>query len=182
MKLVAAIVTCAMFVFGVISQRTTVAPVSTVVIPMTTAAPVATTVIEATTTTVALPPTSSTTTILETWMTSTTTTTVAIVIASIETPVISELERMLCDPKWEWDCAEAKAVAYCESRMNPNAVSKPNTNGTIDRGLMQINSVWQEAWHPDVWARILDPEVNIAMAHHAWKVGNRSWKYWTCQP
>jgi soluble lytic murein transglycosylase-like protein len=33
------------------------------------------------------------------------------------------------------------AVAYVESSHNPAAVSRPNSNGTYDIGLMQINSV-----------------------------------------
>lgn len=34
------------------------------------------------------------------------------------------------------------ALAYVESRHNPAAISPPNTNGTRDLGLMQINSTW----------------------------------------
>jgi transglycosylase-like protein with SLT domain len=34
----------------------------------------------------------------------------------------------------------ALAVAQQESSFNPNAVSKPNSNGTVDYGLFQINS------------------------------------------
>lgn len=31
-------------------------------------------------------------------------------------------------------------LAFYESSLNPNAVSKPNKNGTVDRGLFQFNS------------------------------------------
>lgn len=34
-----------------------------------------------------------------------------------------------------------KAIAKVESGMNPNAINK-NSNGSFDRGLMQINDVW----------------------------------------
>lgn len=34
------------------------------------------------------------------------------------------------------------AIAYVESRHNPYITSKPNTNGTRDLGLMQINDTW----------------------------------------
>lgn len=34
------------------------------------------------------------------------------------------------------------AVAATESSHNPNVISKPNSNGTYDIGLMQINSSW----------------------------------------
>lgn len=35
-----------------------------------------------------------------------------------------------------------KSIALLESTNNPNAVSKQNSNGTYDIGLMQINSSW----------------------------------------
>lgn len=35
-----------------------------------------------------------------------------------------------------------KAIALTESSLNPQAQSKPNANGTVDIGLMQINSSW----------------------------------------
>ena len=38
------------------------------------------------------------------------------------------------DPQLIW------AIAYKESRHKPDIVSKPNTNGTYDIGIMQINS------------------------------------------
>lgn len=34
------------------------------------------------------------------------------------------------------------SIAYVESSHNPKARSKPNRNGTVDHGLMQINSIW----------------------------------------
>ena len=38
--------------------------------------------------------------------------------------------------------ALARAIAMHESRMNPRAISPPNSNGSYDIGLMQINSSW----------------------------------------
>lgn len=35
-----------------------------------------------------------------------------------------------------------KAISYTESRLNPNALNDRNGNGTVDYGLMQINSSW----------------------------------------
>lgn len=35
-----------------------------------------------------------------------------------------------------------KAIAYTESRLDPNAINSANSNGTADYGLMQINSSW----------------------------------------
>jgi soluble lytic murein transglycosylase-like protein len=34
------------------------------------------------------------------------------------------------------------AIAYVESRHNPYIISRPNSNGTRDLGLMQINDTW----------------------------------------
>lgn len=33
------------------------------------------------------------------------------------------------------------SIAWVESRLNPRAINK-NKNGTVDRGVMQINSLW----------------------------------------
>jgi soluble lytic murein transglycosylase-like protein len=35
-----------------------------------------------------------------------------------------------------------KAIAYTESRLDQTAVNDRNGNGTVDYGLMQINSAW----------------------------------------
>ena len=188
MKLTVAAVTLAVFVISGIFQSTqirgvdqTKMTVASVVVPVTTARSLTPTVPLNVTTIVALEPTiyRPTTTVLEPWVMMPTTT-MEIVLASHEPR--TKLERLICDSKWEWDCGEAIAVAQCESNMNPSAISKPNTNGTIDRGLFQINDVWEQAWPSKVWDRILIARTNIAMAHHAWKVGNESWMYWTCQP
>lgn len=52
-----------------------------------------------------------------------------------------------------------KAIAKTESNLNPNAVNKANKNGTIDRGLMQINSIHL---NDGLDAEdLFDPEINI---------------------
>lgn len=52
-------------------------------------------------------------------------------------------------PRWEPKFAEYglpveifSYIAWRESRCNPKSVSRPNRNGTIDHGLVQINSSW----------------------------------------
>ena len=144
--------------------RETVAP-TTVAVPTTT-------------TTIPMP----TSTVASTTTTTTSTTLPDIVLASLSTEPPTLVERVICAPKWEWDCEEALAVSWCESWHNPGSVSKPNRDGTIDRGIFQVNDVWREAFSPNIWANILDLETNVAMAHHIWKTGNDSWLYWTCQP
>lgn len=56
-----------------------------------------------------------------------------------------------------------KAIAKVESGLNPSAVSKPNSNGTRDYGLMQINSKTFQKMGVDIslW---LNAEKNIETA------------------
>lgn len=69
------------------------------------------------------------------------------------------------------DVAIAVAVALAESGGNTTATHK-NTNGTIDRGLMQINSI-----HGNFdWA---NPDANMEKAHQIWKDAGGSWKPWS---
>lgn len=182
-KLAGLVAAIAVLFFSYNEQQTVVEPSDSVVVF---AAPVTTTsqpiqIVAATTTTLVSMrkvPQSTTTTVVEPWVTMPTTTTKVVLASYVPR---TELEAMLCDPKWEWQCEDAIAIATCESNMNPRAVSKPNRDGTIDRGLMQINDVWRDAWPPEVWARILEPRVNIVMAHNAYVAGNNSWIYWTCR-
>lgn len=72
------------------------------------------------------------------------------------------------------DARIAAAVALAESGGNERAVSKPNTNGTIDRGAWQINSV-----HSAI-LKTGDPLVladNARMAYAVWK--SQGWNAWT---
>jgi len=79
-----------------------------------------------------------------------------------------------------WDCEEAKQVAWCESRMNPKAVSPTNRNGTRDYGLMQINNgAWQE-YFGKRWAQVLKTKENIDMAYEIYSL--YGWQPWTCAP
>ena len=52
------------------------------------------------------------------------------------------------------------AIAKVESDFNPDLV-RTNTNGSIDVGVMQINSCWKDSLGADVWASLGDPCVNI---------------------
>ena len=178
-KLATAAVTLIVFVFSVGSHSTMVADrvvtASSTSAFVTTAAPVTTV---APTTTTAVTTTTTTTTSTST---PSPPTTASVVLQSLETPQLTDIEKIVCDAKYLWPCGEALAVAWCESWHRPGAVSEPNRDGTIDRGLFQVNEVWEDAF-PLRWRHILDPVVNTDMAHHIWLVGGRSWLYWTCQP
>jgi hypothetical protein len=181
MKLAFAAATFVVFAFSFGSQSTSVSRSIELEVPegavVTAAKPVPTTVVPTTTTAATIVTTTSTTT------TTTVVPSVAdISVVSIESPMITDIEKLICFVGSEWNCGEALAVSWCESWHKPRAVSSPNRDGTRDRGVFQVNDVWEEAWSPQVWANILDLETNVAMAHHIWKTGNDSWLYWTCQP
>jgi len=72
-------------------------------------------------------------------------------------------------------------VAYCESRLNPGAISPPNSDGTRDHGLMQVNSgAWGRRVFGERWDRVLDARTNVDMAWHIYQL--YGWQPWTCKP
>jgi hypothetical protein len=82
----------------------------------------------------------------------------------------------------------AMAVSRCESG-HDNRVSKPNTNGTRDFGVFQINDggTLQAALRAigvsfsdisDAREKALDPALNVRMARAIWE--SRGWQPWTC--
>jgi hypothetical protein len=54
----------------------------------------------------------------------------------------SEIARAILDSSDEFNIPPALAFALCweESRFNPNAVNRQNRNGSVDRGLFQLNN------------------------------------------
>lgn len=75
----------------------------------------------------------------------------------------------------DWDVRTATAVALAESRGRVNARGGPNSDGSYDHGLMQIN----DKAHPsyDVKRLESDPEYNIAAGHDVWK--SSGWGAWS---
>jgi hypothetical protein len=70
------------------------------------------------------------------------------------------------------DVVIAVAVALAESGGRTDIVSPRNHNGSIDRGLTQINSI-----HGDFNWR--DPQTNMNKAYQIWREAGRSWKPWS---
>lgn len=71
----------------------------------------------------------------------------------------------------------AIAVATCESNLNPMAYNPSNTNGSVDRGLMQLNSTHDarmDALGLDPW----NPEDNVAFARLLYD--ESGWRPWVC--
>lgn len=70
----------------------------------------------------------------------------------------------------------AEEVAWCESRLDPGAVSPTN-----DHGLFQINAVHRgqfEAVTGAPWSSVYDPELNTTYARYLY--GQQGWGPWTC--
>ena len=68
-----------------------------------------------------------------------------------------------------WDCQKALKVARCESNLNPNAIHV-NTNGTVDRGIFQINSVHKDLKNVDAfdWKKNIDYAVQRIYTFSGW--------------
>jgi len=69
------------------------------------------------------------------------------------------------------DSSLAVRIAKCESGLNP-AIQHFNSDGSVDRGLYQINS----KWHPEITANIaFDAEKSTQFFCQAFKAGHLSW-------
>ena len=80
-----------------------------------------------------------------------------------------------CDlvTNYDWDTATARAVCLSESNGNSNAYNV-NTNGTVDKGIMQINSC-----HADLIGDkdLYDPQVNMDIAYQIYR--GSGWRAWS---
>lgn len=77
------------------------------------------------------------------------------------------------------DGPAAESVAWCESGMNPNAVS----SGGGNHGLFQINSVHRGAFEAvtgQPWGAVYDPYWNAVFAKHLYS--QSGWQPWGCKP
>ena len=89
----------------------------------------------------------------------------------------SEIEAVICS--YDWPCQDAKKIAFCESSNRVNIVSKPNSNGTRDHGLFQINDgAWKQAFY-NRWDQVLELEMNVKLANEIWKL--YGWSPWVCK-
>lgn len=86
-------------------------------------------------------------------------------------PDTAYIRALICS--YPWNCAEALAVAYCESKFQQGA-----QNGT-SWGVFQINY----PYHMDLIHypyEMLLAEQNVAVAYQIWK--DSGWEPWSCQP
>jgi cell wall-associated NlpC family hydrolase len=67
-------------------------------------------------------------------------------------------------------------IAMAESSGNPNATHR-NSNGSIDQGLFQINSVHQgNSWYP---SNPMDPLQSAIAAYNIWKGAGQTYRDWS---
>ena len=73
--------------------------------------------------------------------------------------------------QYDWPVNQALAIMQAESGGNPNATHL-NHNGSVDKGLWQINSVHgNQNWY--------DPKINADEAYLLYVSAGRSWRPWT---
>lgn len=78
---------------------------------------------------------------------------------------------------YDWDVSVAYAVCMAESRGNPNANNAgTNTDGTTDRGLMQVNSIHADMVGGEL-EKLYDPKTNLDVAYSLYKASG--WKPWS---
>lgn len=78
---------------------------------------------------------------------------------------------------YDWPVAEALAIAWCESRLEPRAYNR--SSGAS--GLFQVVPYWH-AWRMAPGESLFDPEVNVRIAHEIYLAWGRSWRAWECRP
>ena len=77
---------------------------------------------------------------------------------------------------YEWDVKTAYAICMAESGGNHLANNEgTNTDGTVDRGLMQVNSIHADMVGGDL-DKLYDPKTNLDVAYSLYKAkGFQPW-------
>lgn len=88
------------------------------------------------------------------------------------------VEPDLFDKYFKADAKVMRAICRAESGMKEKAVSKPNRNGTIDRGICQVNSIHLWRVGGDA-SKLLDKETNIRVSYDIFR-DNKGFNPWTC--
>ncbi|MCL2110111.1 hypothetical protein FWH30_00795 [Microgenomates group bacterium] len=80
---------------------------------------------------------------------------------------------MLIEQHPDWEAPVALSMVVAENRqLDPRAVNTANSNGSVDRGLFQINSI-----HGFDADRLFDSAYNVDRAHWVWE--NQGWRAWS---
>lgn len=100
------------------------------------------------------------------------------VLPAPEAPPLDGLEALICS--YSWPCAEALAVARCESGVDAaGRLAGTAAVGGSSYGLFQINAVHAYRW-PQFWDEWMDPTKNTEWAFQLWS--EQGWSPWTCRP
>lgn len=84
---------------------------------------------------------------------------------------LPEIEQYICTT-FKTEYSNAMAILSCENKsLNPNAINTYNSNGSIDEGIFQINSIHNQ---PDMF----NYKKNIEFAHKLFK--KKGWSPWSC--
>lgn len=77
--------------------------------------------------------------------------------------------------QYDWDVSIATAVMRAESGCNPSATNKANRNGSVDRGLFQVNSVHKAKVQS--LDDLYDPATNVSVAYRIHQ--STGWQAWS---
>lgn len=83
-------------------------------------------------------------------------------------------------PQNQWTIAEA--VSTCEANMNPMTINDKNTNGSVDRGAWQINSVHAQrfaAMYGIDW-KVGAHDIELSTKYAKFLVDHSGWQPWVC--
>ncbi len=83
-------------------------------------------------------------------------------------------------PQSEW--ANAEKISYCESGMNPMSLNEKNKNGSVDRGMFQINSVHAkrfESMYGVNWT-IGAHDLDLSTKYAKFLYDHSGWNPWVC--
>lgn len=79
--------------------------------------------------------------------------------------------------RYTWDQDVAYAVMQAENRScDPNVTSPVNKNGSVDRGLFQVNSIHADMVDGDL-SRLYDPATNVEIAYRIYR--GSGWTAWS---
>lgn len=104
--------------------------------------------------------------------------------AAVDAPVAphegaDSVRAVVCAAEYTWDCSTALAVFRCESGLEPGAIDPTRENW----GLAQLNEfTWRPFFGEERWARVLEAEENLAMAHVIYERAGRTFLPWACRP
>ncbi len=78
--------------------------------------------------------------------------------------------------QYDWDVRTALAIMRAESGCDPNATNRANYNGTVDRGLFQVNSIHSAKVNGNLDS-LYNASTNVSVAYRIY-LGS-GWRAWS---